>query len=233
MPKGVYQRTEEHRRKISEGQKGRKGYWLGKKLSEEHKSNLSKNSARNKYWLGKKRSSEDIEKFRKSHLGKKHSEEAKKKISEARRGKKLSEETRQKISEKHTGKKMSDELRKKTSEALKGRKISLEMRRKFSEGQKRRVLEGRNHLWKGGVTPINQKIRKSFVYTLWREEVFKRDNYTCKWCGKRGGRLHADHIKSFASFPELRFTIENGRTLCVDCHGVRHKKVTNNLCNVK
>lgn len=77
--------------------------------------------------------------------------------------------------------------------------------------------------WKGGVTPIHRIIRGSIEYKLWREAIYKRDNYTCVDCGIKSGCgktviLNADHIKPFAYFPELRFAIDNGRTLCLDCH---------------
>ena len=76
-----------------------------------------------------------------------------------------------------------------------------------------------------GLTSINERERKSKKYKNWRNIIFKRDNYTCQKCGirnkKRLGKtiiLHADHIKSFAYFPELRFEVSNGRTLCERCH---------------
>ena len=72
--------------------------------------------------------------------------------------------------------------------------------------------------WRGGVTPKNKVIRRSLEFQLWREAVFKRDDWTCRWCGQRGGILHPHHIKPFAYYPELRFAIDNGITLCKACH---------------
>jgi len=65
----------------------------------------------------------------------------------------------------------------------------------------------------------------SFEYKLWRTAVFERDKYTCVWCGHKG-YVEADHIKPFALFPELRFAIDNGRTLCRPCHVTTFKKKT-------
>ena len=96
-----------------------------------------------------------------------------------------------------------------------GKKRTLLERINISEGHK-----GSKHPnWKGGITPINARIRNSLEYKLWREAVFRKDNYTCIWGGEEhGNRLNADHIKPFALYPELRFAIDNGRALCIECH---------------
>lgn len=94
------------------------------------------------------------------------------------------------------------------------RKPSKETRLKLSEANRGE----KSYLWKGGLTKEHARIRKSVHYKIWRESVFKRDNYTCVFCKKIGGTLNADHIKPFAIYSELRFSIDNGRTLCVSCH---------------
>lgn len=60
-------------------------------------------------------------------------------------------------------------------------------------------------------------------YKEWRNAVFKRDGYKCQECG--GGRnIQAHHIKSWAKHPESRFDVDNGVTLCIDCHANQHPK---------
>lgn len=81
-----------------------------------------------------------------------------------------------------------------------------------------RKLGKSNPNWRGGITPVNRRIRTSLEYQQWRRAVFERDRYTCVWCGQHGGTLHADHIKSFATHPSLRLVVANGRTLCLECH---------------
>ena len=59
-------------------------------------------------------------------------------------------------------------------------------------------------------------------YTGWRTSVFNRDNYKCQLCGV-GGYVIAHHINSWSKFPDERFDIENGITLCRDCHKREHR----------
>lgn len=72
--------------------------------------------------------------------------------------------------------------------------------------------------WKGGKSTQAEIIKGSVAYKEWRTAVFKRDGYTCQTCGKRGGVLEAHHIKPKCAFPDLVFDVDNGVTLCHDCH---------------
>lgn len=81
------------------------------------------------------------------------------------------------------------------------------------------TISGKIHWnYQGGITPINKVLRNSKEYKAWRTAVFTRDNYTCQLCSKTKCYVEADHIKPFSQYPELRFDIDNGRTLCKDCH---------------
>lgn len=120
-------------------------------------------------------------------------------------------------------------------------------------------IKGKNNPnWKGGKTKLSQQVRESAEYSFWRKEVFNRDNYTCVICGrkrKKGDRviIDADHIYPFSkilddfnitsieeaiSCQEL-WNIDNGRTLCRECHkktdswGINLNKDVNASINIK
>ena len=58
----------------------------------------------------------------------------------------------------------------------------------------------------------------------WAIRVKERDNYTCQICGNSpSGKLNLHHLNAWKSFPEQRFDLDNGVTLCVDCHKEFHK----------
>lgn len=89
------------------------------------------------------------------------------------------------------------------------------------------VFEGRVVLWTSKVPPWEKKdqdIRKTKAYKEWRLNVFTRDNYKCQECGQVGGELNAHHIKHFSTHKKLRFDLNNGITLCVECHRKVHRR---------
>lgn len=170
-----------------------KGYipWhKGEELSEEHKEKLKEAKLNNpvRYWLGKERS----------------------------------EETKEKISRANKGRRLKPEVLKveKTCLFCKKKMLLLPcLAREYNYCSHKCAFSGeKNPNWKGGITPLVMQIRNSKEMQEWRKAVYERDNYTCQICNMRGGDLNVDHIKPFALYPDLRFDIDNGRTLCIECH---------------
>ncbi len=79
--------------------------------------------------------------------------------------------------------------------------------------------------WKGGKRPRNG------AHTTWAERVVTRDKATCRACGATGVELHAHHLKPYKQFPELRYELSNGITLCAPCHWNAHSASNENAVN--
>jgi hypothetical protein len=204
MAKGVYERTPEQKQRLADLCRrnciGRRPSYggLGKIRSAETRrktsETLRKNPERLRFWLGKTFTPEHLQHLSESQLGRSVSEETRRKIGAANAINGL-------------GRIQSEETRRKKSLKLKGMFVG-----------------AKSHLWKGGVTPINKLIRSSVEYAQWRNAVFTRDNWTCQKHGDRGGKLHPHHVLNFAQYPDLRFTVSNGITLCVSAHREFHKR---------
>jgi hypothetical protein len=108
--------------------------------------------------------------------------------------------------------------------------------------------------WKGGITDIEQDIRNLPKNKFWIKGVFKRDNYTCQLCDKRGVYLEAHHLeglarlvekflKEYSNFNTIKdkwillklavsykpfWNIKNGITLCKHCHNSRRNWMKRN-----
>ena len=103
----------------------------------------------------------------------------------------------------------------------------------FSPGAK---LGNLSPLWKG-TTRLNKRIRTNSKYTKWRSDIFQRDDWTCQTCRKRGVYIEAHHLKELSKIIEenkiktieqaiscdFLWNIDNGVTLCEDCHNLTKK----------
>lgn len=169
------------------------------------------------------------------------SAETRARISEAckgrpssRKGVSLTAETKAKISTAHKGLPMPESVR-----AIHvGSHATAETKAKMSMAHKGLLVGSLNWNWKGGITTEEHRIRNSPEYATWRTAVFERDNYTCQDCGAHSGMGHrvtleAHHIHGFAEYPDERFVVANGVTLCLACHnktkrGGRQKSISEN-----
>lgn len=66
--------------------------------------------------------------------------------------------------------------------------------------------------------------RRSSAYKNWRKEVWTRDGYICRLKNPDcNGKIEAHHILSFTKYPELRYVVKNGITLCKYHHPRKRK----------
>lgn len=97
----------------------------------------------------------------------------------------------------------------------------------WNKGLKGYMAGEKNPKWKGGITDLQHKERQTLEYIAWRKEVYQRDHYTCRICGKHCEKndIVAHHLKLFSEFPELRYSVDNGIVLCRSCHLKLHKNI--------
>jgi hypothetical protein len=161
------------------------------------------------------------------------SEQKKLKLRQANLGKKLSKITKDKLSlskkGKPKGKIHSEEQKKKWSQMRKGKAA-------WNKGLKGYMLGHPPYfIAKGESNPKwikdRSKLKKDenkmndYAYQEWSLSVKKRDNWMCKIGDKNcKGRLESHHILAWRSFPELRYELNNGITLCFFHHPRKHSE---------
>lgn len=146
--------------------------------------------------------------FQKGHIGYskgiKLGKNPKKSI--AKTGHFVSKETREKISLAHKGK----------PSGFKGKKQTEETKKKMRVPHPNARGEN-HHNWIKDRTQLKKSERKDkdVQYMYWRKEVRKRDINICRLLSNEcKGRLESHHIFNWMDYPELRYVITNGITLC-------------------
>lgn len=150
-------------------------------------------------------------------------------IPPPRKGKKATQETIEKMKGRIPWNKGTEGICKAWNKGMVGiQKHSIKTKEKMSEAHRGEKA----YQWKG-LSSVYFLIRNCFKYRQWRSDVFTKDSFTCQDCGdSKGGNLEAHHIEAFyvileknniktfeeALLCEQLWNINNGRTLCIECH---------------
>lgn len=92
-----------------------------------------------------------------------------------------------------------------------------------------KVVGERNGNWISDRTKLaKRQERNDMAYKEWRKQVWIRDNYKCKIgnCDCKG-KIIAHHILGWSLFPELRYEVNNGITLCQFHHPLKRNDEKN------
>ena len=113
------------------------------------------------------------------------------------------------------------EIGRKISEKRMGHLVSQETRDKISKNLFGRFRGNESPNWIDDRTKLKTDRYKMFdyQYRLWSNSVKKRDKWKCRITnGDCKGRLESHHILNWEEYPELRYDINNGITLCHSHH---------------
>ena len=96
------------------------------------------------------------------------------------------------------------------------RGIKHKMPEGFSEAISKRITGEGNPKWiKDRTMLVKKQERNDSAYVDWRKQVWLRDNFTCKIANPNClGKIEAHHILNWKDYPELRYQLNNGITLC-------------------
>ena len=194
-----------------------KGHKFGKRFK---KSSIPWNKGLIGFRKGYKQSKEQIEKRMSKKIGTHHTLESGQKMSKARMGRipwnkglEYTEELKAKLD--------TDGLRPGWNKGLKGFRAGY----KQSDEHKGKIRDAQrgenNYKWNPNREEVmgNKRDNTNAEYHLWARNIKRRDNWKCKISNEEcSGRLEAHHILPWSKFPELRYELNNGITLCHKHH---------------
>ena len=142
------------------------------------------------------------------------------------KGKKRSKDICEKISKSLNGRIVSKETIKKLKISHKGQHNSIKTEFKKGQIAWNKGLKLKNSLDEQYVScqiidiQENKKLRTSTEYKAWRHDVFSRDWFTCQMpgCGYKGKNIECHHIIRVKDNADFILDINNGITLCKQCH---------------
>lgn len=121
---------------------------------------------------------------------------------------------------------LNPEVREKIKETQRTKQYRVKSREaKLGEKNGMYDVLGENHpRWNLSRTDEQRiKERKTHLDGRFRKAVLKRDNRTCQCCGHSYDIMIVHHLDSYTTFPNARYEVENGVTLCEYCHIKYHK----------
>jgi len=98
----------------------------------------------------------------------------------------------------------------------------------------------KNGKWNPEMTNDERKEAQEWIrgneHKIWVKTIFQRDKYICQTCNTHKNRLNAHHILNWRTHKELRTIVDNGITMCKDCHKefhMKYGKINNNAEQIK